>query len=111
MNPEPEDNWESFPLFAPEGTTIPQLPEQSSGEGVSSAVAALSHLLYDEETPLEASELLRDEGNRYFKRGGRFVLHMTANMFLDIVAKNSPSRYFVFLEFLLQRISTCDQKV
>lgn len=62
--------WEDFPLFAPQDATIPKLDECQSAQ-VSSAVGALSHLLYDEETPLEASELLRDEGNRHFKRGRR----------------------------------------
>eukprot|EP00177_Eucheuma_denticulatum_P000315 GFKZ01000540.1.p1 GENE.GFKZ01000540.1~~GFKZ01000540.1.p1 ORF type:complete len:378 (+),score=44.68 GFKZ01000540.1:123-1256(+) len=63
--------WEDFPLFAPEGVQIPKLDEEESANGVSPALGALSHLLYDEETPLEASELLRDEGNRHFKRGRR----------------------------------------
>lgn len=64
--------WEDFPLFAPPGTEIPRLEEDSS-EGVSNAIGALSHLLYDEETPQEASELLRDEGNRHFKCGKKYV--------------------------------------
>lgn len=79
MRTETEEDWEDCPLFAPQGASIPQLPEQP-GENVSSAVAALSHLLYDEETPLEASELLRDEGNRSFKRGRRFVCEISEQL-------------------------------
>lgn len=73
MTSDETNEWDDFPLFAPDGAKIPQLAEDSSGENISSAIGALSHLLYDEETPLEASELLRDEGNRYFKLGGRLV--------------------------------------
>lgn len=58
-------------MFAPQGVQIPKLDDEGSGDGVSHALGALSHLLYDEETPQEASELLRDEGNRHFKRGRR----------------------------------------
>lgn len=71
MNASTAQDWEDFPLFAPQGAFIPKLEEPQSAQQVSSAVGALSHLLYDEETPLEASELLRDEGNRHFKRGRR----------------------------------------
>lgn len=63
--------WKDFPLFAPTDVSIPKLDSDKTAEDVSSAMGALSHLLYDEETPQEKSELLRDEGNRYFKRGAR----------------------------------------
>lgn len=71
MSQEESLEWDDFPLFAPGGTSIPRFAEDGSTESSTNAVAALSHLLYDEETPLEASELLRDEGNRHFKRGQR----------------------------------------
>jgi len=64
-----EDIWEDCPLFAPSEVTVPKLDEKQTAEGLSPAMGALSHLLYDEETPLEKSEHLRDEGNRRFKRG------------------------------------------
>lgn len=66
-----DDLWEEFPLFAPEGAEIPKVGDGESAENVSSAMGALSHLLYDEETPEEISELLRDNGNRLFRQGKR----------------------------------------
>lgn len=68
------DDWHDCPLFAPADAKIPQISGNDSAEAVPSAIGALSHLLYDEETPVEASELLRDEGNRHFKRGKGYVL-------------------------------------
>lgn len=96
MRTETEEDWEDCPLFAPQGASIPELPEQP-GEQVSSAVAALSHLLYDEETPLEASELLRDVGNRYFKRGRRFVCE-SVNSFLRQYGRrrHEPDPFLLF---------------
>ncbi len=66
-----EENWEDFPLFAPEGVEIPKVAGGASAEHISPALGALSHLLYDEETPEEISEYLRDSGNRLFRRGAR----------------------------------------
>lgn len=68
------DEWEECPLFAPVGAGIPQVASDTSNGSVSPAIGALSHLLYDEETPREIAEQLRDEGNRQFKRGIRYVL-------------------------------------
>lgn len=65
------EDWESFPLFAPDGAEIPRVPDDSSAEDVSPALGALSHLLYDEETTEEISEHQRDLGNRFFRQGTR----------------------------------------
>ncbi len=65
------DDWESFPLFAPEGAEIPRIAEDETAENVSPALGALAHLLYDEETPEEISEQHRDIGNRLFRKGRR----------------------------------------
>lgn len=62
------EDWTDIPLFAPEGAQIPDLSD-ASDRAPSHAVGALSHLLYDEETPEEKSELYRSEGNRLFKIG------------------------------------------
>lgn len=74
-------DWADFPLFAPSGAEIPKF-DNSADDGAPTddnvstpaALSALSHLLYDEETPEEASDLLRDEGNRHLRRGKRYVL-------------------------------------
>lgn len=66
---KPVDAWEDCPLFAPVGAALPKI--EQGQKDVSSAVGALSHMLYDEESPIEKSELLRDEGNRHFRRGKR----------------------------------------
>lgn len=63
--------WADIPLFAPPGAKIPDLSQVPDDEVPSPALGALSHLLHDEETPEEASDLLRDEGNRYFKQRGK----------------------------------------
>ncbi|CAN8075661.1 unnamed protein product [Agarophyton chilense] len=67
-------DWQDCPLFAPAGAEIPKLDENEAKD-VSPAIGALSHMLYDEETPEEKSELFRDEGNRHFKRGKRGYKH------------------------------------
>lgn len=64
-------DWADIPLFAPEGAKIPNLSGVSENGIPSDALGALSHLLHDEETPEEVSELLRSEGNRHFKRNGK----------------------------------------
>lgn len=63
------DLWEDLPLFAPKEATIPRIPESESAEGLPDAIGALSHLLYDEDSPREIAEDLRDEGNTLFKHG------------------------------------------
>lgn len=65
--------WEDCPLFAPEGAAVPRVPEDETAEGLAPALGALSHLLYDDESPQEISESLREEGNRLLKRGKGFV--------------------------------------
>lgn len=65
------ETWEDLPLFAPKGTEIPRVAEGDTAEGISPALGALSHVLYDEESPQEISELLREDGNRLFRRGKR----------------------------------------
>lgn len=72
------DEWEDCPLFATPGAEIPQIESDNSNASVSPAIGALSHLLYDEETPREVAELLRGEGNRQYKRGIRYVLLSSA---------------------------------
>lgn len=67
------DDWSDIPLFAPEGAKIPDLSE-ASDKAPSNAIGALSHLLYDEETPEEKSELYRAEGNRLFKIGTKWYV-------------------------------------
>lgn len=70
MGADDEDisEWADIPLFAPPGSQVPNLSTVPGDEAPSTALSALSHLLYDEESPREKSELLRNEGNRYFKR-------------------------------------------
>ncbi|KAI0567202.1 hypothetical protein FGB62_4g269 [Gracilaria domingensis] len=83
-------DWEDCPLFAPSGAVIPKV-DDNEAENVSPAIGALSHLLYDEETPEERSELFRDEGNRHFKRGNRGYKHaiMKYNQAIE-AAKDVP---------------------
>mmetsp|Transcript_6797 Transcript_6797/g.13877 ORF Transcript_6797/g.13877 Transcript_6797/m.13877 type:complete len:171 (+) Transcript_6797:668-1180(+) len=70
---ETTDEWWECPLFAPPGSVIPRLEGVSAEEQrVPSALAALSHVLYDEETPQERAELIREHGNRFFRHGPRF---------------------------------------
>lgn len=63
--------WADIPLFAPPGSQIPNLSTASEDEAPSAALSALSHLLYDKESPQEESELLRNQGNQYFKRSDK----------------------------------------
>lgn len=69
-------DWSEFPLFAPPGSQIPVV-SGNQNENASPALTALSHLLHDEETPEEASDLLRDQGNRHFKRRGKRYLTLS----------------------------------
>jgi tetratricopeptide (TPR) repeat protein len=62
-----EDFWKDLPLFAPDGVNIPVIPANQSAENMSDALGALSHLLYDDETPQEIAEDLREQGNTMFK--------------------------------------------
>jgi hypothetical protein len=64
-----EELWSDCPLFAPDASLVPNLADNPSAEHVSPAVAALSHLLYDEDTPQEVAEQLRARGNTLFKHG------------------------------------------
>jgi hypothetical protein len=67
---EDNDNfWLDCPLFAPVGAKVPVLPTDRTAADLPDALGALSHLLYDKESPEEVAEELRDQGNRYFKRG------------------------------------------
>lgn len=67
------EDWESLPLFAPQGASIPRVDEGSTAEDVNPALGALAHLLYDEDTPEEISEDHRDHGNRLLRRGRGYV--------------------------------------
>lgn len=69
MMAETDDAWTELPLFAPQGATIPNDTTTTD----TAAMSALSHLIYDDDTPEEASELLRERGNRSFKLGKRYV--------------------------------------
>lgn len=66
-----EELWQDCPLFAPDATLVPNLSEGATGDGISESVGALSHLLYDEDTPEEIAEELREQGNTLFKQGSR----------------------------------------
>lgn len=69
MSESDEDSfWREFPLFAPAGTTVPHYRSDENPTTVPDALGALSHVLYDDETPEEISEDLRDEGNVLFKQ-------------------------------------------
>jgi Cns1/TTC4 Wheel domain len=75
-----DDFWKEFPLFAPDGVDIPVVPAGESAEHLPGALGALSHLLYDEETPQEISEDLREQGNTMFR-------HKTADSYRRAVGK------------------------
>jgi len=81
---EPVD-WEEFPLFAPAGTQVPQLSSNEAREKPP-AIAALSHLMHDEESPEERSELLRDQANRLFKTGERRNILKAVQLYSDAIA-------------------------
>lgn len=66
-----EELWHDCPLFAPDAASVPNLSEGASGEDIPESVGALSHLLYDEDTPEEIAEELREQGNTLFKQGSR----------------------------------------
>lgn len=66
-----EDLWHDCPLFAPDATLVPNLAEGGSVEDLPESIGALSHLLYDEDTPEEVAEELREQGNTLFKHGSR----------------------------------------
>lgn len=76
LNTQPHtmDDWEAFPLFAPEGAEIPRV-DADNADGINPTLGALSHILYDEETPEEISEQHREIGNRLFRRGKQYVLY------------------------------------
>lgn len=71
MTAKDNTDWADFPLFAPQGAKIPKFSSAQEEAAASPALQALSHILHDEETPEERSELYRDEGNRHFKRKGK----------------------------------------
>lgn len=70
---KPDDSdalYSEIPLFAPAGHEIPRLAADQTAEDLPPALGALSHLLYDEESPEEKAEALREKGNELLKRGG-----------------------------------------
>lgn len=70
MEETEDESWRDFPIFAPEKSALPRIDQDEPlSEEVPSSIAALSHLVYDDETPQERAELLRDKGNMMFKRG------------------------------------------
>jgi Cns1/TTC4 Wheel domain len=85
---ETDDFWKECPLFAPSGVKIPVVPEEGSAENLSDALGALSHLIYDNESPEEVADELRDQGNGYFKRGGRDYLKLAIAKYSEAIAIN-----------------------
>lgn len=71
MTTSDDFDWADCPLFAPQGTKVPKFSSSQEEAKATPALRALSHILHDEETPEERSELYRDEGNRHFKRKGK----------------------------------------
>lgn len=70
-NEESEELWHDCPLFAPDASFVPNLAEGDSADHLPEAVGALSHLLFDDDTPEEIAEDLREQGNTLFKHGSR----------------------------------------
>eukprot|EP00188_Purpureofilum_apyrenoidigerum_P003785 Plantae.Rhodophyta-Purpureofilum_apyrenoidigerum.ctg40505.p1 GENE.Plantae.Rhodophyta-Purpureofilum_apyrenoidigerum.ctg40505~~Plantae.Rhodophyta-Purpureofilum_apyrenoidigerum.ctg40505.p1 ORF type:complete len:395 (-),score=73.52 Plantae.Rhodophyta-Purpureofilum_apyrenoidigerum.ctg40505:77-1192(-) len=67
--------WDDIPLFA-STDEVPKFEKDSKvPDDVQDSIAMLSHLIHDDESPDERAELLRDQGNRYFKIGTRSALH------------------------------------
>lgn len=67
-----EESWEDIPLFSMSASDIPKLVEgETVPDNVSDSMAILSHILHDEDTPEERSDLMRDRGNRNLKLGSR----------------------------------------
>jgi tetratricopeptide (TPR) repeat protein len=75
-----DEFWHDCPLFAPDASLVPNLAEGDTAENLPEAVGALAHLLYDEDTPDEIAEDLREQGNTLFKHGHR-------NSYIRAVAK------------------------
>lgn len=64
-----EESWEDLPLFADEGNLKKVAKDEQVPEDMSDSFAMLSHLVYDEDTPAEVSDQLREKGNSQFKIG------------------------------------------
>jgi tetratricopeptide (TPR) repeat protein len=84
---EDNDNfWLDCPLFAPVGAKVPVLPADRTAADLPDALGALSHLLYDKESPEEVAEELRDQGNRYFKRGCPEYYRLAISKYTEAIA-------------------------
>uniref|UniRef100_A0A7S3EE12 Cns1/TTC4 wheel domain-containing protein n=2 Tax=Rhodosorus marinus TaxID=101924 RepID=A0A7S3EE12_9RHOD len=83
-----EESWEDLPLFADEGNLKKVAKDEQVPEDMSDSFAMLSHLVYDEDTPAEVSDQLREKGNSQFKIGTKYSLkraveHYTKALELD----------------------------
>lgn len=83
-----DELWKDLPLFAPDSSCVPKIAEGDTAEHLPEAIGALSHLLYDEETPQEIAENLRDQGNTLFKRGTKDFYKLAIQKYTEAIGVN-----------------------